>query len=98
MTIRALPITTSTSLAVAKGLNFLLTLISFLAKPSGTPQYGAYIGLIAVRGVRSVRAVTAILSRFLPKVRKARLPRNKASIPISALSQVRMSCKRGEWP
>jgi hypothetical protein len=65
-----LPLSHPQLLAAATGLNFLLTLISFLTKPSGTSwQYGAYIGLIA--------AFVAFVPRVVPAIR-ARLTSKKA--------------------
>ncbi|MGB9112997.1 MAG: hypothetical protein WCF24_09760 [Acidimicrobiales bacterium] len=59
-----LPLAHPQLLAAATGLNFLLTLISFLTKPSGTSwQYGAYIGLIAAFVAFVPRVVPAIQAR-----------------------------------
>jgi hypothetical protein len=63
-----LPLSHLQSLAVATGLNFLLSLISFLTKPSGTSwQYGAYVGLIAAFVAFVPRAVPAIQARLTSK-------------------------------
>jgi hypothetical protein len=60
-----LPLSHPQVLTAATGLNFLLTLISFLTKPSGTSwQYGAYIGLIAAFVAFVPRVVPAIQARF----------------------------------
>ncbi len=59
-----LPLAHPQLLAAATGLNFLLTLISFLTKPSGTSwQYGAYIGLVAAFVAFVPRVVPAIQAR-----------------------------------
>ena len=63
-----LPTPHAQTLALATGLNFLLTLISFLTKPSGTSwQYGAYIGLIAAFIAVAPRVVPAIQARIKAK-------------------------------
>lgn len=63
-----LPVSHPQFLAAATGLNFLLTLISFLTKPSGTSwQYGAYIGLIAAFVAFAPRVVPAIQARVASK-------------------------------
>jgi hypothetical protein len=63
-----LPVSHPQFLAAATGLNFLLTLISFLTKPSGTSwQYGAYIGLIAAFVAFVPRVVPAIQARVAKK-------------------------------
>ncbi len=63
-----LPVAHSQFLALATGLNLLLTLISFLTKPSGTSwQYGAYIGLIAAFVAFAPRVVPAIEARVASK-------------------------------
>jgi hypothetical protein len=52
-------------LLFGSGLNLLLTVISFLTKPSGTSwQYGAYIGLIAAVIAAAPRVIPAIQARF----------------------------------
>ena len=63
-----LPASHAQLLLVATGLNFVLTLISFLTKPSGTSwQYGAYIGLIAAFVAVAPRVVPAIQARVKTK-------------------------------
>jgi hypothetical protein len=63
-----LPLSHLQSLAVATGLNFLLTLISFLTKPSVTSwQYGAYVGLIAAFVAFAPRVIPAIQARLTSK-------------------------------
>ena len=63
-----LPTSHSQTLLVATGLNFILTLISFLTKPSLTSwQYGAYIGLIAAFVAVAPRIVPAIQARASTK-------------------------------
>jgi len=63
-----LPASHAQLLLVATGLNFVLTLISFLTKPSGTSwQYGAYIGLIAAFVAAAPRVVPAIQARVKTK-------------------------------
>jgi hypothetical protein len=55
-------------LLLATGLNFLLTLISFLTKPLGTSWlFGAYIGLIAAFVAVAPRVVAAIGARVSAK-------------------------------
>jgi hypothetical protein len=63
-----LPLSHQQALLAATALNFLLTLISFLTKPSGTSwQYGAYIGLIAAFVAVAPRVVPAIQTRVKAK-------------------------------
>lgn len=63
-----LPLSHPQSLAVATGLSFLLSLISFLTKPTGTSwQYGAYIGLVAAFVAFAPRVVPAIQARVTSK-------------------------------
>jgi hypothetical protein len=63
-----LPASHAQLLLVATGLNFVLTFISFLTKPSGTSwQYGAYIGLIAAFVAVAPRVVPAIQERVKTK-------------------------------
>jgi hypothetical protein len=63
-----LPASHAQLLLVATGLNFVLTLVSFLTKPSGTSwQYGAYIGLIAAFVAAAPRVVPAIQARVKTK-------------------------------
>ena len=63
-----LPASHAQLLLVATGLNFVLTFISFLTKPSGTSwQYGAYIGLIAAFVAVAPRVVPAIQARVKTK-------------------------------
>lgn len=60
-----LPLNHQQALTAATGLNFLLTLISFLTKPSGTSwQYGAYVGLAAAFVAFSPRVVPALRARI----------------------------------
>lgn len=59
-----LPVNHQQALTVATGLNFLLTVISFLTKPSGTSwQYGAYVGLVAAFVAFAPRVVPALQAR-----------------------------------
>jgi hypothetical protein len=59
-----IPTSHGTALFVATGIDFVLTLISFLTKPSVTSwQYGAYIGLLASAIAFAPFAVPAIRSR-----------------------------------
>ena len=63
-----LPTPHQQTLLIATGLNFLLTLISFLTKPSGASwQYGAYIGLIAAFVAVAPRVLPAIQARVKAK-------------------------------
>jgi hypothetical protein len=60
----SMPISHGAALFIATGIDFLLTLISFLTKPGGTSwQYGAYIGLIASAIAVAPFALPAIRSR-----------------------------------
>jgi hypothetical protein len=60
-----LPMSHPQVLLFGSGLNLLLTVISFLTKPSGTSwQYGAYIGLIAAVIAAAPRVIPAIQARF----------------------------------
>jgi hypothetical protein len=60
-----LPVSHAQALLVGTALNLLLTVISFLTKPSGTSwQYGAYIGLIAALVAAAPRVVPALQGRF----------------------------------
>jgi hypothetical protein len=58
------PLPEPTLLVIATGINALLTVISFLAKPGGTSwDIGAYIGLIAALVAVAPRVVPAIAAR-----------------------------------
>jgi hypothetical protein len=60
-----LPLPHAQVLLFGTALNLLLTVISFLTKPSGTSwQYGAYIGLIAAVIAAAPRVIPAIQARF----------------------------------
>jgi hypothetical protein len=60
-----LPLPHAQVLLFGTALNLLLTVISFLTKPSGTSwQYGAYIGLIAAVVAAAPRVIPAIQARF----------------------------------
>jgi hypothetical protein len=60
-----LPVSHAQMLLFGTALNLLLTVISFLTKPSGTSwQYGAYIGLIAAVIAAAPRVIPAIQARF----------------------------------
>jgi hypothetical protein len=60
-----LPVSHAQTLLVGTALNLLLTVISFLTKPSETSwQYGAYIGLIAAIVAAAPRIIPAIQGRF----------------------------------
>jgi hypothetical protein len=60
-----LPVSHAQTLLVGTALNLLLTVISFLTKPSETSwQYGAYIGLIAAVIAAAPRIIPAIQARF----------------------------------
>lgn len=63
-----LPIAHAQVLVLGTAFNLLLTVISFLTKPSGTSwEYGAYIGLIAAVIAAAPRMIPAIRSRFATK-------------------------------
>ena len=63
-----LPVSHAQLLLVGTALNLLLTVISFLTKPSGTSwEYGAYIGLIAAVIAAAPRIIPAIQARFVTK-------------------------------
>jgi hypothetical protein len=60
-----LPISHPQVLLFGTGFNLLLTVISFLTKPSATSwEYGAYVGLIAAVVAAAPRIVPAIQARF----------------------------------
>jgi hypothetical protein len=60
-----LPVSHPQALLFGTALNLLLTVISFLTKPSGTSwQYGAYIGLIAAVIAAAPKVIPGIQARF----------------------------------
>jgi hypothetical protein len=60
-----LPISHPQALLFGTAFNLLLTVISFLTKPSVTSwQFGAYIGLIAAIVAAAPRVIPAIQARF----------------------------------
>ena len=73
-----LPLPEAQALLIATGINVVLTVISFLTKPSGTSwKFGAYIGLIAAIIAAAPRVIPAVQAR--PRAR-VRLPRLNESV------------------
>jgi hypothetical protein len=59
-----LPISLEQTIFIGTGISFVLTLISFLAKPSGTSwKFGSYVGLIAAIVAVAPMAIPAIQAR-----------------------------------